>query len=329
MIINHKINKLIILFIIVIIVCYASLMFGFTYYSITEVIQTLIYKQDINSSYFAIFDIRIPRMLMGILCGSMFALSSSLLQSVFRNPMASSETLGINSASALFVLIGVSLFGKSGEYSLLCYSLIGAAIGFIITLFSSLRNKKILQIRLIIVGIAIGTFFKSASQFIMTFQDEKLTSFVSFLNGTLYSSTLENVSSIAMPSIIAIIITFCCIKKIDILQLSEDVATSIGFNVTRWKIIIIFIGLLLTAIAVSGVGSLGFIGLISPNIARLIFGYSNKYTLLASALVGIILTISADIIGRTIFIPYEISPGIISIIIGAPYFLYIMQKLRY
>ncbi|MDD3265864.1 MAG: iron ABC transporter permease [Burkholderiales bacterium] len=329
MITNHKINKLIILFITAITICYTSLMLGFTYYSITDVIDTLIYKQDINGSYFAIFDIRIPRMLMGVLCGSMFALSSSLLQSVFRNPMASSETLGINSASALFVLIGISLFGKSSEYSLLCYSLIGAALGFTITLFSSLDQGKILRVRLIIVGIAIGAFFKSASQFIMTFQDEKLSSFVSFLNGTLYSSTIESASAIIIPSIIVVSITFCCIKQIDLLQLSDDVAISIGFNVTRWKIIIIFLALLLTAIAVSCVGSLGFIGLISPNIARLIFGYSNKYTLLASSLIGIILTISADIIGRIIFIPYEIAPGIISIIIGVPYFLYIMRKLRY
>lgn len=329
MIINQKIIKLITLLLTVITICYISLMLGFTYYSIADVMQTLIYKQDINGSYFAIFDIRIPRMLMAILSGSMFALSSSLLQSVFRNPMASSETLGINSASALFVLIGISLFGKFGEYGLLCYSLIGAMLGFAITLFSSLGNGKILHIRLIIVGIAIGAFFKSASQFIMTFQDEKLTSFVSFLNGTLYSATMENVSSIAIPSIVVIAITFCFIKQIDLLQLSEDVATGIGFNVTKWKIIIIFIALLLTAIATSGVGSLGFIGLISPNIARLIFGYSNKYSLLASALIGIILTICADVIGRIIYIPYEIAPGIISIIIGAPYFLYIMRKLRY
>lgn len=324
-----SINKLIRLFLVAVIICYSSLMIGITFYSISDVTNTILYNQDLNGSNFAIFEVRIPRLIMGIVCGTMFALSSHLLQCVFRNPMASSETLGINSASALFVLIGVSIFGKNDNYSLLCYSLLGALLGFLIILFASISEKKVSHIRLIIVGIAIGAFFKSASQFIMTFQDEKLSSFVSFLNGTLYSATWESIEYISIPSVISILLAFMLIKPLDILQLSEDVANSIGFNVPKWKIIIIFTALTLTAIAVSGVGSLGFIGLISPNIARLIFGYSSKYSLLASALIGIILTISADIIGRIIFIPYEISPGIISIILGAPYFLYIMRKIRY
>ncbi len=316
--------KLTLLFLVTCAICFFSLMIGLSYYSISDVINCLIHKHNV----FAIMDIRMPRLVMGMLCGTMFALSGNLLQGVFRNPMASSETLGINSASTLCVLIGVSLFG-GGHISVLFYSLAGALIGFVITLFASITNGRILHIRLIVIGIAIGALFKAASQFMLIQQDEKLASYVAFLNGTLYNATWDSIKLIIYPALAAITLCFCIIKHLDVLLLSEEVASSIGFKVNKWKIIIIFLALTLASIAVAGVGSLGFIGLISPNISRLLFGYAHKYSLLASALIGTSLTILSDIIGRIIIMPFEVPSGIISIIIGVPYFLYIMRTMRH
>lgn len=315
--------KLSFLFTVVIIICFASLMIGFSYYSISDVIHCLLYKQYI----FAIMDVRTPRLIMGVLCGSMFALSSSLLQGIFRNHLASSETLGINASSTLAVLLGVTLCG-SGNASILLYSVIGAIAGFLITLFASITNNKISHLRLIVIGIAISALFRAASQFMLIQQDEKLAAYLAFLNGTLYNATWSGVHLIIYPALIALILCFCCIKQLDALLLSDEVATSIGFKVQKWKIIIITLALFLAAIAVAGVGSLGFIGLISPNISRLLFGYSYKYNLLGSALVGSGLTILSDIIGRVILIPFDIPSGLISILIGVPYFLYIMRSMR-
>ena len=300
-----------------------SLMLGFSYYSISDVINCLFYKQYI----FAIMDVRMPRLIMGILCGSMFALSSSLLQGIFRNHLASSETLGINASCTLSVLLGVTLCG-GGNINILYYSIIGAIAGFLITLLASITNGKLSHLRLIVIGIAISALFRSASQFMLTQQDEKLAAYLAFLNGTLYSATWSGIHLIIYPALIALLLCFCCIKQLDALLLSDEVATSIGFNVDKWKVIIIVLALLLAAIAVAGVGSLGFIGLISPNISRLIFGYSYKYNLLGSALVGSGLTILSDIIGRVILIPFDIPSGLISILIGVPYFLYIMRTMR-
>jgi iron complex transport system permease protein len=317
-------TKLTTLFALLLIIAVASLMIGYTFYSFPIVINCLLQK----THEFAINDVRLPRLIMAILCGTMFAFSGSLLQGIFRNRLASSETLGINAASILFVLLGITFFGDEGNGLILIYSVIGALCGFSITLVSSISRRNISHLRLIIVGVAISAFFRAASQFMLIAEDQKLAAYLAFVNGTLYTTTWHSIQTILYPALFLIGLSFCFTKQLDILLLSEDIASNIGFKVIKWKLIIIILALLLTAVAVAGVGSLGFIGLISPNISRLIFGYSHKYNLLGSALIGSILTILSDTIGRVILVPFEIPTGLIGIIIGVPYFLYIMRGMK-
>lgn len=317
--------KLAILLLLVTAIAFFSLMMGFSYYSAPEVISCLFY----NQYNFAISDIRLPRLIMGVLCGTMFALSSSILQGIFRNRLASSETLGVNASSILFILFGVTLWNGSNTVQILLYSIAGALAGFALTLFASISNHKISHLRLIVIGVAISALFRAGSQFMLIQQDQKLAGYLAFVNGTLYTTTWQSIKIIIYPAIILIIICFCWIKQLDVLLLSDEVAESIGFKVTKWKILTITLALMLTAVAVAGVGSLGFIGLISPNISRLIFGYSHKYNLLGTALIGSGLTILSDTIGRIILVPFEIPSGLIGIIIGVPYFLYIMRNMRH
>lgn len=316
--------KLTVLSGVLFIIALASLMIGYTFYTLPVVINCLFQK----SHEFAINDVRLPRLIMAVLCGTMFAFSGSLLQGIFRNRLASSETLGINAASILFVLLGITLFGGGQNVSILIYSIIGALCGFSITLVSSISKRNISHLRLIIVGVAISAFFRAASQFMLIAEDQKLAAYLAFVNGTLYTTTWHNIQIILYPALFLIGLSFCFTRQLDILLLSEDIASNIGFRVIKWKLIIIILSLLLTAVAVAGVGSLGFIGLISPNISRLIFGYSHRYNLLGSALIGSSLTILSDTIGRIILVPFEIPTGLIGIIIGVPYFLYIMRGMK-
>lgn len=320
---SHPILKLIILLTLVAIIAFASLMLGFSYYSVTDIGNYLIHGQY----NFVIADVRLPRLVMGALCGAMFALAGSIFQVIFRNQLASSETLGINAASILFVLFGITLYG-SGNANILIYSVIGALAGFAITLFASISNHKISHLRLIVIGVAISALFRAGSQLMLIQQDQKLSAYISFVNGTLYATTWHSIHLIMLPALSLIILCLCWCKQLDILLLSDEIAENIGFKVTLWKILTIILALFLTSIAVAGVGSLGFIGLISPNISRLIFGHSHKYNLPGSGLIGIGLTILSDIIGRIILAPFEIPSGLVGIIIGVPYFLYIMRSMR-
>lgn len=320
----NRCTKIALLSMFIIITAFASLMVGYTFYSLPFVISCILQK----TYEFAINDVRLPRLVMAMLCGTMFAFSGSLLQCIFRNRLASSETLGINAASILFILLGITCFGDVGNESILIYSIIGALAGFSITLICSISKRNISNLRLIIIGVAVSAFFRAASQFMLIAQDQKLAAYLAFVNGTLYTTTWHSIQIILYPALFLIGLSFCFTRQLDILLLSEDIASSIGFKGVQWKLIIIILALLLTAVAVAGVGSLGFIGLISPNISRLIFGYSHKYNLLGSALIGSCLTILSDTIGRIILVPFEIPSGLIGIIIGVPYFLYIMRTMK-
>jgi iron complex transport system permease protein len=299
-----------------------------TNYSFLNLYEAVIKKNLEFENQFIIYDVRLPRIIVGILCGAAFALSGSLLQTVFRNPMAAPDILGINSACSFCILLFSIYLLKDLNLSFLLSSFIGALSGFLIAIFASIENKKIYHAKLIIVGIAIGVLFKSLCQFLIMQSDEKQSAFFSFITGTLYLVSWDTVYTIFIPSLLFIIISFFMHKKLDVLLLNEDVSNSIGFHVTKWKIIIIFISLALASVAVSGCGSLGFVGLISPNISKILFGSFHKLNLIGSALIGAVLTVFSDFLGRILFPPYEIPAGLITIIIGVPYFVYLMKKIK-
>jgi ABC-type Fe3+-siderophore transport system permease subunit len=324
----HKSGSLFIIFSMLIFLSIVSLKFGILNFSLYEIRDVLLKKEVDFQIQFVVGDVRLPRIIVGILCGAMFALSGSLLQCVLRNPMAAPDILGINSACSFFILLFTVIFSNYLNINILFYSSFGALVGFIITVLSSIENKDILQTKLIVVGVAIGALFKAFCQFIIMQTDEKLSSLVSFITGTLYPVTWATVEQILFPAFILIPFALVLYKKLDMLLLSDEASLSVGFNPTKWKIIIIFVALFLAGVSVSGSGSLGFIGLIAPNISRLIFGNFHKYNLIGSALIGATITVFSDFLGRILFFPYEIPVGIITIIIGAPYFLYLMKNVK-
>ncbi|WP_186644277.1 FecCD family ABC transporter permease [Fluviispira vulneris] len=323
----YKNARLLSLLIFLLLLSYAYLMIGVTSFSISDVWNVLAKKVDLVGADFIVGDVRMPRVIIGVLSGAMFALSGSLLQCVLRNPMAAPDILGVNSACSLFILFFTFLFPNSFDLNNIIYAIFGGCVGFFITILASLENKKINQTRLIIVGVAVGALFKACCQFVIMQSDERQSSLISFLTGTLYHSSWNSVHQIIYPACLLIFITFFFYRQLDILQLNEESAASIGFKVTKWKIIIILLALMLASIAVSGSGSLGFIGLIAPNLARILFGSSHKFNLIGSCLIGATLTLFSDLIGRIVFPPFEIPAGLVSIIIGAPYFLYLMKNI--
>ncbi len=322
----HKSGSIFVIFFMLIILSIISLKFGILNFSFYEIRDVLLKKEMEFQIQFVVGDVRLPRIIVGALCGAMFALSGSLLQCVLRNPMAAPDILGINSACSFFILLFTVFFSNYLNINILFYSAFGALVGFIVTVLSSIENKKMMQTKLIVIGIAIGALFKAFCQFIIMQTDEKLSSLVSFITGTLYPVTWVTVEQILYPSLILIPIALVLYKKLDLLLISDEASSGVGFNPTKWKIIVIFVALFLAGVSVSGSGSLGFIGLIAPNISRLIFGNSHKYNLTGSALIGATITVFSDFLGRILFIPYEIPVGIITIIIGAPYFLYLMKN---
>lgn len=317
------INLLLFLFIVIF-----SLKIGLETFSFQQLFNLIFNYNKNNEHNFIIFDIRLPRIIIGAICGSLFAISGSILQTIFKNPMAAPDILGINSACSFAILFYFIFLQKILQIPLILISFFGASIAFCIAISSVIQNKKINQLRLVIIGIAIGVLFYSLCQFLIMQSDEKISSFVKFLTGTLYNSSWNIINEIYLLSFIFIFITYFFHKKLDFFVLSDETTNSLGFSNFKWKIIFIFISLSLASIAVAGCGSLGFIGLISPNISKIIYGYKHRYNLIGSAFIGANLTLISDLLGRIIFPPYEIPVGLITIILGVPYFIFLMWKIN-
>jgi len=278
-----------------------------------------------KSDYFILYEVRIPRVLMSLYGGALFALSGSIFQVMHHNSMASPDMLGVN-ATALFTMVLFSnLFGT--DHSLVAYALVGAMLGFGLTIGLARSHKRIEAARLIIIGISISILFKALGQLLIIQSKESIHNLLHFFNGTLYQATLEGVKSITYPTFVSIALCLLSARHLDLLSLSPDTVKSIGLRLSAWQIFLIGLALFMSAIALSHCGSLGFIGLIAPNIARLIFGYQHRYHLLGSLLIGCLLVLSSDFIGHHVFYPVEIPTGMILIFMGTPVFLYLLKKI--
>lgn len=299
------------------------LLFGDKIYTIHELVH--ITAMD-KSDHFILFDVRLPRLIISLYCGMLFALAGNIFQVIYKNPVASPDILGVNAIAIFAILFFSNLLGTG--YGLFIYSLIGALSGFILVIGLSRTKKRIDPVKMIVIGISISILFKALSQLIVVQSKESIHNILHFLNGSLYQVTWENVLSCTPMTIILVISSLLSARYLDVVSLSRETVKSLGVNLKACQIYFLAIGLLMSALAVSLSGSLGLIGLIAPNISRLMFGMTHRFNLLGSLLIGSILTLGSDLIGRVLFYPLEIPAGIIMIFIGTPVFLILLKKLN-
>lgn len=283
-----------------------------------------------RSSFFAsiIWNIRLPRLIVGILSGGLFALAGNIFQIVYRNKIASPDILGIN-ALAIFSILVFSLIWPRADLILL-YALIGTTAGFgVILLLSGVRRLAV-SARLIVIGLTLSLVFRALSQLILLKSEQNQQSLLFFLNGSLANASWQNLTICLGPAIFLVIIAFLFSRNLSLMQLPNDVAKSLGINLYTWQLIYIAIALLMSAVAVSLSGSLGFIGLIAPNLARAIAGsVRTSRILLFSVLIGACLTIFADLVGKVLIYPNEIPAGLLMIFIGTPVFIYLLKSMNW
>lgn len=283
-----------------------------------------------NRSSFAqiIWNIRVPRLIIGVLSGGLFALAGNIFQIVYRNKIASPDILGIN-ALAIFSILVFSLIWPRTDLILL-YALIGTAAGFGVILLLSGVRKLAVSARLIVIGLALSLVFRALSQLILLKANQNQQSLLFFLNGSLANTSWQNLIICFGPAIVLVIIAFLFSRNLSLMQLPNDVAKSLGINLYQWQLIYIAIALLMSAVAVSLSGSLGFIGLIAPNLARAIAGSVRApRVLLFSVLIGACLTIFADLVGKIFVYPNEIPAGLLMIFIGTPVFIYLLKSMNW
>lgn len=276
-----------------------------------------------------IFMVRLPRVLVACLAGGALASSGTVMQGMFRNPMADPGILGVSSGAGLGAVAAITL-GLSARsiYLLPLFAAAGAITAVALIYFLSLRKGRISPLTLILSGLAVSTFIGAATQLVLVNSNNyEVRSYVFWTMGGLNGMMWEQVRLLAAPVIILVVALVIFSRDLNLMLLGEEEAQSVGLEPSRTRKLLLLITSLITAAAVSVCGPVSFVGLIVPHIMRLITGPDHRILIPASALGGAIFLTGCDILAR---LPAsgEISVGIITSMLGAPYFLYLLIKNR-
>ncbi|MEG7381393.1 Fe(3+)-citrate ABC transporter permease YfmE [Bacillus subtilis] len=313
---------ILILAVLLIVLSIISIGFGALYISPDAVVTNLL---GLDQSFeFIIQQYRLPRILLAILAGAGLAAAGAILQGVIRNPLASPDVVGISKGSGLAAMTVILMFPESPVYVLPFSAFAGAAIIAVLLLMIA-RKKGIQPSSLALSGIALGAVCHAGMQYMMVKFPGDVNAALIWLTGSLWGRNWEEVKLLAPWLLILLPIVCILIPKLDLMSLGDELAQGLGENANRLRFILIFTAVALAGSCVAVVGSIGFIGLLAPHIARRLTGEKAKYLLPASALIGAIILLIADTLGRSIMPPVEIPAGILTAVIGAPYFLYLLK----
>lgn len=297
-----------------------------------KVIQTLFGYGDFKSST-VLFDYRMPRILITMLAGVGLGISGAILQGLSRNPLADPGILGLHAGASFGLIIFVTYFHSLDEKASILIPLFtflgGVLTAFLIVLLAYNRYKGILPIRIILIGIAISAGFSALTLFLSLRLDEETYSFASrWLVGNVWGRDWIHV--IALFPWILILAPYAWFQSntLNALSLGDDVAAGLGTSVQKQRLLMLVTAVGLSCASVAMAGGIGFIGLVAPHLARRLVGPMYQHFLPVSGLIGLIILVLADTIGRSIFQPNAIPAGIVVAVIGAPYFLYLLTKTK-
>ena len=302
--------------------------------SVLDVYTSIIarfFPGQFQSNWFSdtiVWGLRLHRILLSIVAGIGLAIAGSVMQGILKNPLASPFTLGISSAAsfgaALAIVLGAGFVG--GEWLI-----VGNA--FVFTLFASMtvyglaKYKRITPETMILAGIAIMYLFQAMTSFLQYVgQSEQVAEVVFWMMGSMGRSSWDKV--LIVSAVIALCFPYLLLKSWDInaLGAGDETATSLGVNVEKTRVICMFLVSLITASVTCFTGTIGFIGLVSPHIARMVIGGDHRFLIPASGVLGALVLMSADAVGMNLIAPTIIPTGIMTSIVGVPFFMYLMMK---
>ena len=277
---------------------------------------------------------RLPRIIVALMVGISLAVAGGILQGMIRNPLASPDVLGITGGAAAAVVSFLAMFSDKNHSLTVSIAwlplaaFIGATVVGFLVYFLAWKNG-VSPIRLVLIGIGISALTQAITTLTMVMGPIYQASQANiWITGTVYGSNWKNVTILVPWTVIFVIIALALARTINIQELGDEVATGLGGKVQKHRFLLLMISTALIGGSVAFAGGIGFVGLMAPHMARRLVGSSFGALLPASALIGGILVMVADLIGRTLFSPLEVPAGVFTAGIGAPYFIYLLFKTR-
>ncbi|WP_334104734.1 iron ABC transporter permease [Muricomes intestini] len=283
-----------------------------------------------SSLSIVLMKIRLPRIILALLCGMGLSLSGCILQAVTENPLADPGILGINAGAGFMVMLFLTLFSSLHVKTMLYQPLFAMAGGLLAALLLyrfSKRNGKIRPAYLLLGGIGVSAGFSSLMLIMSSNMENSSYQLVArWLSGNIWGTSWHQVKSLLPYLLVLVPLLYIRANVLDLFSLGEEAAGALGVSVEKERKVFLLAAVGLAASCVSVSGGIGFVGLVAPHIARQFIGARHRLLLLASMLTGGLLLLLADTVGRCLLPSVEIPVGIVISILAAPYFLYLLGK---
>ncbi|MBX4169367.1 iron ABC transporter permease [Rhodococcus sp. DMU2021] len=276
-----------------------------------------------------LWNIRMPRVVLGVLVGAMLAIAGAAYQGVFRNPLADPYLLGVSSGAGLGATLAIVVGGAAGFAGVPIAAFAGGllAVGATYSLGRTVGGSRS-EVVIILAGVAVAAFANAIQTFFMQLHDDTLRQVYSWMLGRLSTDGWSDVVVVLPYVVVTVAIIALHRRTLDVMAVGDVEAASLGINPARVRLLLVCVATLGTAAVVSASGLIGFVGIVVPHAVRLLAGPGHRLLLPLSLLVGASFLVLADVLARTVMSPAELPIGVVTAAIGAPFFLVVLRRSR-
>lgn len=274
--------------------------------------------------------VRLPRVLVALMVGAALAMSGAVMQGLFSNPLADPGVVGVSAGASTGAVLAIALGYTSGNMlAMPAFAFAGSLLAVLLTMFLSMRQGRIPVMTLLLAGVAVGMLLGAVTSGLLTLMNEQQTQqYLFWMVGGLDFRRWEHVYLALGPITVGLMIMLLAARHLNVLVLGETEAKAVGMPVAYYRLGLLLVASMTTATSVCVSGNIGFVGLVIPHMLRMLVGADHRVLLPASALGGALFLLICDTLGRTLMPPTEIRVGIMTALLGTPYFLYLLRKLQ-
>jgi iron complex transport system permease protein len=281
-----------------------------------------------------VLDARLPRVLAALLAGGALGLAGAVVQAVCRNPLAEPGIIGITGGAGVGAVLVITTIPAAGIWGVTGAAAVGAMAAFATVYLLSWRpgdrsGTGLASDRLVLIGVGVSAAAGAVTTFVILVTDPWNSALaLTWLSGSTYGRTLGQIVPVAVALAVVVPLSLHLRSDLDLLSLDDDLPQVLGVRLERTRLLALGAAALLTATAVSAIGVVGFVGLVAPHVARTLVGSRHRRVLPISLLLGAVLVSAADTIGRSVIAPAQIPAGLLTALLGAPYFVWLLWRSR-
>ncbi|GGE56498.1 Fe(3+)-citrate import system permease protein YfmD [Pullulanibacillus camelliae] len=304
---------------------FLSVKIGAFHISISTLFKTL-FQYSGSKEQVLVATARIPRAVVTVIIGANLGIAGALMQAITRNPLASPSIFGVNAGASVAIVFAIVVLSINNSLLLVFIAFLGGllAVSIVYGMSASFKGGNI-EVKMAFTGIVIQAFLSSITQGLLLFNEDKTESVLFWLAGSVTGMAWKHVWILLPFSLLAMLISVSLGRFISLISLGDEVAQGLGLRVALLRRFVIVLVVILSGVAVSVAGPIGFVGLIVPHMVRYLVGRDYRWVIPISAVFGSALLTLADVCSRFISFPYETPVGVVTALIGTPYFIYLAR----